>query len=682
MTRPPHARDPLGTVLVFVAFLATVVAPAAATVTVSNTATVFAAKSPVYTLSILHNGFAVTLRRGEDIILQSTSKEDALANLGFTAAGVPQHVTKLLSFQESKGVVWLEYETSLTGVTARVEIRPEDDRIRFRTWLLNSDTAFAPSFRCKLAVGAWYGGGFQGYRDRQTFPLNHANITPRLFFAQGASQGTPIWYSTRGVAIWIRTPHDFSYSIAVPEGQKDGLLNVEMPGVSSLAYDILIAPDVREVLRRINREIGFAHSVPPADYLRLPIYTTWVEFKTSVSQQKVVDFAHEIRRNQLPAGAIEIDDKWEDGYGNMRFDSSKFPDPRAMNDELHRFGFRVTLWIHPFVNVGTDSFEDPAVRRFLMKDLSGSPGLIHWWQGDAAVWDLTNTAAASEFRRRLGELQKYGFDGFKFDGGDVNLVPLDMVPSQPATSTGIPDVYNKEATAHFPWSEARVGIYSQSLGIVQRLIDKNSVWGPENGLASVLPEALTASMRGFVYVMPDMVGGNQYDSDKIDGELLVRWAQASALMPLLQFSLGPWHIDEETTRLCREASALHLKFAPYIETLAEAVPSSGEPILRPVWYNFPMERDAENVMDEFMVGDAVLVAPVLVQGQVRRDIYLPAGEWREYKTGKVLEGGRWVRDYAAPLNTLPIFVDVKATGLGQLLGGRESSAKDPLPQVR
>jgi alpha-glucosidase len=216
---------------------------------------------------------------------------------------------------------------------------------------------------------------------------------------------------------------------------------------------------------------------------------------------------------------------------------------------------------------------------------------------------------------------------------------------------------------------------------VQRLIDKNSVWGPENGLASVLPEALTASMRGFVYVMPDMVGGNQYDSDKIDGELLVRWAQASALMPLLQFSLGPWHIDEETTRLCREASALHLKFAPYIETLAEAVPSSGEPILRPVWYNFPMERDAENVMDEFMVGDAVLVAPVLVQGQVRRDIYLPAGEWREYKTGKVLEGGRWVRDYAAPLNTLPIFVDVKATGLGRLLGGGESSAKDPLPQV-
>ena len=518
-------------------------------------------------------------------------------------------------------------------------------------------------------MGAWYGGGFQGYRDRQSLPLNHASITSRLFFAQGASQGTPIWYSTRGVAIWIKTPHDFTYSIGAPAGQNDAVLNVEMPGASSLAYDILIAPDVREMLRRVNREIGFARSVPPADYLRLPIYTTWVEFKTGVSQQKVVDFAREIRRNKLPAGVIEIDDKWEDGYGNMRFDSSKFPSPKAMNDELHRLGFRVTLWIHPFVNVGTKAFGDPEVRKLLMKDLSGEPGLIHWWQGDAAVWDSTNPAAASAFRRRLKLLQStFGFDGFKFDGGDVNLVPIDMVPFQQVTSAEFPDFYNRETTAHFPWSEARVGIYSQPLGIVQRLIDKNSVWGAENGLAAVVPEALITSMRGFVYVMPDMVGGNQYDSDKIDGELLVRWAQASALMPLLQFSLGPWHFDAETTRLCREASELHLKFSPYIGKLAEAIPKSGEPILRPLWYNFPMERGAEAVMDEFMVGDVLLVAPVVVEGQVVRDIYLPQGEWRDYKTGSMIAGGRWIRNYAAPLDTLPMFVKVKAAaGLTETL---------------
>ena len=62
--------------------------------------------------------------------------------------------------------------------------------------------------------------------------------------------------------------------------------------------------------------------------------------------------------------------------------------------------------------------------------------------------------------------------------------------------------------------------------------------------------------------------------------------------------------------------------------------------LRPLWCNFPMGRGAEAVMDEFMVGDALLVAPVVAQGQVQRDIYLPEGEWRDYKTDRIVEGGR------------------------------------------
>ncbi len=633
------------------------VTPAAGSVTVNNTEKELTIQSAAYRLTVLHDGFEVRLQRGDEVILQGPAKADPQPNLGFLSAGEPQHLTKLLSFKESNGSVWLEYETSAKDITARIELRAEEDRLHFKTWLLNGDTSYAPTFRYKLSDGAWYGGGFQGYRDRQVLPLNKANITPRLFFAQGASQGTPVWYSTRGVAIWVKTPHDFTYSIAAPAGQGEAVLDVGMAGVSALAYDILVANDVRELLRRINKEIGFARAVPPADYLKLPIYTTWVEFKTAVSQQKVIDFAHAIRQNRLPAGVIEIDDKWEAGYGDLHFDASKFPNPKEMNDELHKLGFRVTLWIHPFVNVGTDSFADPAAQKFLMKDLSGKPGLIHWWQGDAAVWDFSNPAAASEFRHRLSELQsRFGFDGFKFDGGDVNLVPIDMVPFDRVTNAQFPDIYNRETTAHFPWSEARVGIYSQSQGIVQRLIDKNSVWGLENGLAAVIPEAIQTSMRGFVFVMPDMVGGNQYDSDKIDEELLVRWAQASSLMPLLQFSLGPWHFDDETLRRCREASEAHLEFFPYIEELAEAVPKTGEPILRPIWYNFPRERAAEAVTDEFMVGDAVLVAPVVVKGQTQRDIYLPEGEWRDYKTHRVLAGGRLLRDYAAPLDTLPIFI--------------------------
>jgi alpha-glucosidase (family GH31 glycosyl hydrolase) len=138
--------------------------------------------------------------------------------------------------------------------------------------------------------------------------------------------------------------------------------------------------------------------------------------------------------------------------------------------------------------------------------------------------------------------------------------------------------------------------------------------------------------------------------------LLVRWAQASALMPLMQFSVGPWHFDEAAVRLSREASRMHMRFAPYIVQLAEAAFKTGEPILRPVWFNYPDDRECEAVMDEYMLGGDVLVAPVLQRGAVSRDVYLPRGRWRDDKNGKLVDGGRWLRNHPAPLETLPVFI--------------------------
>lgn len=630
----------------------------AAAMTVTNTAEKLVAKADSYQLEVVHDGFALSVTRGGKVVFQTTTKDDSSPNLGFNVDGKRQHLTKSTSFHNEDGVLTLEYETSAKDITARVELRPEEGRIRVREWLLNGDTAYAPNLSFNLSEGAWYGGAFQGYKEPHQYPLNTENLSRRLFFAQGASQGTPIWFSTAGAAVWIRTPHDFYYSITPrATGDKQNVLSLDMDGVSELSYDILISPDVREVIRRINREIGFPQTTPPMEYMRLPVYTTWVESKTAVSQQSVIAFAKSIREHDLPAGVIEIDDKWEDGYGDLRFNAIKFPDPKAMNDQLHQMGFKVTLWVHPFVNVGTLAFSDPATRKFLLKDLSGDVGLIQWWQGTGAVWDFTNSEAAAEFRSRLEGLQsRYGFDGFKFDGGDVNLVPVDLVPAARVTAADFPDIYDRETAAHFPWSEARVGAYAQPTGVVQRLIDKESVWGTDNGLAAVVPEAIMNSMRGFAYVMPDMVGGNQYYDDKIDPEMLVRWAQLSALMPLTQFSLGPWHFDDKTLGLCRESSVLREKFFPYLWKLAQDVPKTGEPILRPLWYNFPDDRAAAGVTDEFMLGTGVLVAPVVEKGASERTIYLPPGKWQDYTTGKAVEGGRQIPHYPAPLDVLPIFI--------------------------
>ena len=600
---------------------------------------------------------ALSVRRGGRIVLEGWAASGPGGT--FSKGGTTQTIGALEKLSREGDVVVLDYATSVKDSLARVELRPMADALRVNVRLLVSEADMVPGFAWKLdPSGYWYGGGFQGFRDPQVWPLNDASLVRPTFLVSGLSQATPFWYTTGGVGLWIRTPLDFRYSVnEVVDGRRDGLLRVSMPLASALEYDLIVAADLREVVRRFTREVGYPRRVPPAEYFRLPIYTTWVEHKADVTQAKVLEFAKAIRAQDLPAGVLEIDDKWEVRYGDMDIDPVKFPDPRAMNEELHRMGFRVTLWVHPFVNPDTKAFAEHRDDGLLLRDATGATGLIRWWNGPAAVWDLTNPRASELFRRRLdGLMQRFGFDGFKFDGGDVHFVVRDARPLRPMTAAEYPDVYNEVATAHYGWNETRVGIYSQPLGVVQRLIDKNSVWGRENGLAALVPEALTTSLRGFFFLMPDMVGGNQYDGDRIEPELLVRWAQASALMPLLQFSVGPWHHGDEAVRLCREASQLHVAFAPYTYRLAEASTRTGEPILAPLSYHSPDDAESFRITDQFMLGPDVVVAPVVTKGAVSRDLYLPKGRWVDHRTKRPVEGGRWLRAWPAPLDVLPVFV--------------------------
>ncbi len=612
-----------------------------------------------YQVHITKTGFGLTIQRNGDVVLQSAQPHDAQSNLSFRTNGAVYNLTKFKEKHMDGNTLVLLYGTDLDKDTVgRVELTPEANVVHVKTWALNYNGQLIPSLRYRIAPsGYWFGGGFQGWSDPQVFPLNDAHIVKNGFFAEGSTQGTPAWYNTKGTAIWVRTPLDFRYSFNAIAGDKgDGMLFVEMPQASELSYDILIGSDIKDVVQRIVREIGYPQSTPPEDYFRQQIFTTWVEYKTEVSQLKVLEFAHAIREAKIPAGFIEIDDKWESHYGDTQFDATKFPDPKAMVDALHGMGFKVTLWLHPFVNLDSNTYAQLRHSGNLVGDRTGDAGLIQWWQGIGAVWDFSNPVAAAAYRARLTELQsKYGFDGFKFDGGDVNLVPRDLKTHADITAAQYADVYNRETTAHFSYNEARVGVYSQPLGIVQRLIDKQSTWGRNNGLAAVIPEALNLSMRGYPYVMPDIVGGNQYGSDKIEKELMIRWAQASALMPLMQFSVGPWHFDDETVRLCREAAELHVKFAPYIYELAQGSRTSGEPIIAPLWYSVPADANTYQLTDEFMLGNDVVVAPVVAQGTVSRDVYLPEGEWRELNGGNTLHAG-WHRGYAAPLSVLPVFV--------------------------
>jgi alpha-glucosidase (family GH31 glycosyl hydrolase) len=122
----------------------------------------------------------------------------------------------------------------------------------------------------------------------------------------------------------------------------------------------------------------------------------------------------------------------------------------------------------------------------------------------------------------------------------------------------------------------------------------------------------------------------------------------------MQFSVAPWDRDPDVTRLTREATDLHLTFGPEFERLAAEAVETGAPIVRPLLYEFPDDRETEAIWDEFMLGDRWLVAPVTEPGARTRDIYLPAGRWRDDE-GAEHRGQRWLRGLATPMDRVPYF---------------------------
>lgn len=173
-----------------------------------------------------------------------------------------------------------------------------------------------------------------------------------------------------------------------------------------------------------------------------------------------------------------------------------------------------------------------------------------------------------------------------------------------------------------------------------------------------------------------MIGGSlQYPPPA--KEVLVRWAQAASLMPLMYASTSPtgakdattgeWvGYDPQTVGLYRAAVATHERLAPYIWDQVQQTLKTGDPIMRPLFFDFPKDEAGYTVADEWMLGPAVLAAPKLDEGTTR-DVFLPSGVWRDVNRGTVVRGPTTLKAYAAPLGVTPAFVNLRAKGAAKAL---------------
>ena len=434
------------------------------------------------------------------------------------------------------------------------------------------------------------------------------------------NQVQPLLLSTTGEVVWSEQPFAIDFMA--------GKLNLKAKS-AVFQYD-KVGQNLKDAYHfASNTYFPPSGKMPDPLLFTAPQYNTWIELVYNQNQKDVMTYARNILANGLPAGVFMIDDNWQEDYGNWNFHPSRFPNPKQMIDSLHTMGFKVMLWVCPFVSPDCYIFRDLMEKKYLVTDDAGYPAMIKWWNGSSAELDFTNPRTTMWFKSQLNNLtSEFGIDGFKLDAGDFEFY-VNVHSFKPnATPSDHCEAWAKIGL-DYPLNEYRAmwKMGGQPLG--ERLHDKNHGFGD---LQMLIPNMILEGLMGYYFSCPDMIGGGDntafVNNVQLDQESIVRSAQCHALMPMMQFSVAPWRVlDKEHLEAVKIAVKIREKFKAYILELALKAAKTGEPIMKPLEFDYPGNGFA-TIVDEFMLGDDLLVAPVLVKGATTRKLVMPIGKWK------------------------------------------------------
>lgn len=496
----------------------------------------------------------------------------------------------------------------------------------------------------------WYGGAVN---DGHLMPFKDGYSLDMYGDTRG-NQAVPLLVSTKGRFIWSEEPFKFAF------GNNKLIISNSN---ASITMDSA-GKNLHEAFSHASKRFfPSKNKLPDTLLFTKPQYNTWIELVYNQNQTDVLRYARAIIDNGFPPGVIMIDDNWADYYGRFDFRSDRFSNAAAMVDTLHQLGFKVMLWVSPFVSPDTEVFRDLLAKRLLLFDNEGDSSktwvkaekvaLIPWWNGYSSVLDFTNPDARTWFQGRLDHMvNTYHLDGFKFDAGDADFYPAKGLAFKKVTPNEHSRLWG-EIGLHYPLNEYRAMWKMGGEPLVQRLRDKKHNW---EDLQKLIPHLTTAGLLGYQFTCPDMIGGGEYGSfignDKLDEQLVVRSAQCAALMPMMQFSVAPWRIlSKAHLAAVKKAVDIRAAYTPYILQLAKQSAASGEPIARSMEYEFPNQGFTE-VKGQFMLGSKYLVAPILSMRNTKT-VYLPKGTWKD-DLGKKIKGPRTLTTEVAA-DRLPVF---------------------------
>lgn len=569
------------------------------------------------------------------------------AGLFVLSAEIGLKLTATLEERHSKSKSRAKYATR-DGLT--LTLTQETDHLFSVNW---TGSPKKPAFfmDCFILSNAhWYGGSELLW---QKWPLEKVQVDMGQYVPQSISihglknkseqSFGPVleryWLTSSGIAVIVDASVPLHVSInASGDGKlclKSDMTGYIKPAVNYLGYRILSGYNPRDLhLTVIDKFLGKPSTIPDETLIKKPLWIIGNDFDNT-SQNSIGSLSDEISSFNYSCGYVVV--------GRQKGWSSMSEVLSMKVNQLKQIGCKISMNIHPYLQIGTRGFLVAEKKGYLLKDCGGDlPGLIRWNDQISACIDFTLASSKAWFKNTL---QSLGFDSFEFHGGDVSHLPSCYQFYNKSMDPGFFSSEYARFAASMNGLNVHVGYQTQSLPIFVRMASKEPTW---NGLKTIIPTVLTYGIMGYPYVLPSIASNNH---GSMDEELYIRWMQMVTFLPGLQFQIekAPWkfNLDNITT-----ARKLLLQLRSHLSSIMmdafKNVTLTGSPIIRPLWWVAPKDQIALSLDSEFMLGDKILVSPIMESGQTEKNVYLPPGKWQEQFEGKneihdIKKTGKWFK---------------------------------------
>lgn len=491
----------------------------------------------------------------------------------------------------------------------------------------------------------------------------------------------PLLIGTRGWGLFVESPHPGVFAVATEAPDLvEAAFGTGVFSGEGLQFHLFGAAHPLDVTRAYYEVTGTPKL--PARWALGP----WIWRDEHDDQAQAEADLEAIRDLDLATTGYWVDRPYASGVNTFDFEAARFPDPQAMIDHAHALGMRFALWHTPYLDE-----EDPTTQALRQEAESGGywpvvSGLnLNGW---GRPIDFTDEAAYAWWQALIRRYTDMGVEGFKLDYAEDVVPGLTTARNEWRFEDGSDErsmknryqlfyhrVYAETLPADGGFLLCRAGMYGDQVNgpiiwpgdldadFSKHLeqVDRNGEsWQAVGGLPASVVAGLSLGPSGFPFYGSDTGGYRHSPPDK---ETFTRWFQQTALSTVMQIGTSSnnvaWEFSAETgfdaemLGWYREYTRLHLRLFPYLWTYANRLLEDGRPIQRALGLAYP--ELGEHPSDTYLLGDELLVAPVVERGARQREVLLPAGRWIGWWDGEVLEGGQRIT-VDAPLDRLPLFL--------------------------